>query len=273
MIAPHPVSGLLPPDASDHLHVMAKAAQQAGAQLQKAFQNRHALQISEKTAGDFVSEADQMSETEIADCLSAAYPDYGWIGEETGTKPGNGTALTWVVDPLDGTTNFLKGLPHWAISIALCRDETPLAGLVYDPCKGELFCAEYGCRAYLNGTRISVSPETNLQAALFATGMPAGGRVTYLQDALADLDRLMPRCAGIRRAGAAALDFAYVAAGRIEGYWERNLGPWDVAAGLLLVQEAGGTVERLWPERSIFQSGSFRVSNGHLAEALRQHIT
>ncbi len=261
----------LPPNASPHLQAMAEAAHQAGAILKRAFHDSATLNISEKTAGDFVSDADRQAEQEISHHLTAAFPDYGWRGEETGARPGE-AELTWIVDPLDGTTNFLKGWPHWAVSIALCRNEDILAGLIYAPAQNELFCAEQGKGAFLNGAPIKVSQETNLQTALFATGMPAGGRVTYLKDALADLERLMPQCAGIRRAGAAALDLAYVAAGRLEGYWERNLGPWDIAAGLLLVEEAGGTVERLWPDKSLLESGAFLTSNGHLAAALRANI-
>lgn len=270
MMATENIAGLLPGDASDHLRVMADAAYKAGAILQAAFLHRDRLRISQKTVGDFVSEADRASEAEISRHLTELYPDYGWLGEETGMRDGkNGSEFRWVVDPLDGTTNFLKGFPHWAISIALCRNDDPIFGLIYDPGKGELFCAEKGKHAHLNGSRIVVSEEANLNAALFATGMPAGGRVTYLKDTLRDIDRLMPHCAGIRRAGAAALDLAYVAAGRFEGYWERNLEPWDIAAGLLLVQEAGGTIERLWPDRSTLQSGSFLASNSLLADDLR----
>ena len=260
---------LLPKDAPTHLVVMAQAAGRAGAMLQEAFQKRSSSRLTEKTAGDFVSEADRDAEAIIAETLSEAYPDYGWLGEETGAKAGAGTDLTWVVDPLDGTTNFLKGLPHWAVSIALCAGDEVRAGLIYDPQKEDLFAAARGFGAYLNGAPISVSAETNLQAALFATGVPAGGRVTYLRAALDDLERLMPRCAGIRRGGAAALDLAYVAAGRLDGYWERNLGAWDIAAGLLLVEEAGGEICPLWEDQSILASGSFIVATPARIEHLK----
>jgi len=272
MTIPPEFAALLPPNASPEICAMAEAAWRAGQLLKEAFQGRDGLRLTEKTAGDFVSEADKAAETEIESCLSAACPNYGWLGEETGSRPGTKTNLRWVVDPLDGTTNFLKGIPHWAVSIALCRDEDILAGLVYDPKKAELFVASQGNGAFLNGVRITVSPETNLQAALFATGVPAGGRITYLQAALDDLSRLMPRCAGIRRGGAAALDLAYVAAGRFDGYWERNLGAWDIAAGILLVREAGGVVDRAWPDHSILTSGSFLASNKAFAGALRECI-
>lgn len=262
----------LPLAASHHLRAMAQAAEAAAVGLRGAYRQRQSLRVSEKTAGDFVSEADQRAEAALSASLVGAYPAYGWVGEETGRRTGSDGAPYWIVDPLDGTTNFLKGIPHWAISIALAQGDEILAGLIYDPEKGELFSAEKGLGAWLNAEPISVSGETDLQAALFATGVPAGGRVTSLPDALRDLQRLMPKCAGIRRAGAAALDLAYVAAGRLEGYWERNLGPWDIAAGLLLVEEAGGRVDPLWPDRGILESGSFLASNGHMAGALRSNI-
>lgn len=264
---------LLPDEATAHLRAMAAAAEHAGAALQDAFQRQHMLTVTEKTLGDFVSSADRSAEVEIARVLTDAYPTYGWLGEETGARPGTDTTLRWVVDPLDGTTNFLKGLPHWCVSIALCQEDEVLAGLVYDPHKRELFTAERENGAYLNGTRIWASAETNFQAALFATGVPAGGRVTYLQAALEDLARLMPLCAGIRRGGAAALDLAYVAAGRIEGYWERNLGAWDIAAGVLLAKEAGAEVHPLWKDQSILSSGSFVVATSPMIKQLRTVIT
>ncbi len=272
MTSPAAFATMLPSSASAELRAMAEAAWRAGQLLEHAFSRRDGLKLTEKTAGDFVSEADKAAEAEIAACLTVAFPHYGWLGEETGSRKGANTDLCWVVDPLDGTTNFVKGIPHWAISIALCRGAEVLAGLIYDPNKAELFTAAQGKGAHLNGAPIVVSPQTNLQAALFATGLPAGGRITYLQAALDDLGRLMPRCAGIRRGGAAALDLAYVAAGRVDGYWERNLGAWDIAAGVLLVREAGGVVDRLWPDQSILTSGSFIASNKAFVSDLRECI-
>ncbi len=272
MTLPQEVTPWLSPKASEHMQAMARAALRAGVGLQQAFKTRDTLNISQKSKGDFVSDADRTAEAEINLHLTATYPKYGWLGEETGTRAGIGTALRWVVDPLDGTTNFLKGIPHWAISIALCDGDDILAALIYDPQKAEMFTAERSCGAFLNGRQISVSGEGDLTAALFATGVPAGGRVTYLKSALQDLERLMPECAGIRRNGAAALDLAYVAAGRLEGYWERNLDPWDIAAGILLVQEAKGVVQPLWPDQDIFSSGSFLASNAALANTFRKFI-
>lgn len=259
---------ILPATASDRLRLMTRAAGLAGDGLLNAADRRGGLTISEKTKGDFVSDADTDAERTIADVLQAQYPDYGWLGEETGTQAAAGTGLRWVVDPLDGTVNFLRGLPHWAVSIALCEGDDPIAAIVYDPAKQELFSAEKGRGAYLNGQAIHVSDDVPLEAALMATGLPAGGRITYLPHSLQDLDATMPRTAGLRRWGAAALDLAYVAAGRFDCYWERNLGAWDVAAGILLVQEAGGRVTPLWSDCSILSSGSFLTSNGSLHDTV-----
>ena len=251
---------------------MAEAAHLAGQVLMEASRRRHSLKTTEKTTGDFVSEADMAAEKVISDHLTARYPDHGWLGEETGAAITGASGLRWIVDPLDGTTNFLKGLPHWAVSIALCDGETPLNAIVYDPAKDELFTAEQGHGAFLNGQPINVSDEDRLQSALLATGLPAGGRITYLPHSLQDIATTMPLTAGLRRWGAAALDLAYVAAGRLDCYWERNLGAWDIAAGILLVQEAGGTVTPLWSDNSMLSSGSFLASNGILHDAVASQL-
>ncbi len=247
---------------------MTDAALQVGALLRTAAADRTTLQVESKTAGDFVSDADRAAESLIADLLGDVLPGCGWLGEETGSRPGSKGGLRWIVDPLDGTTNFLRGLPHWAVSIALCEGDEILSAVIHDPAKAETFVAETGMGAYLNGAPMRVSRGIPLESALFATGVPAGGRITHLPDCLGDLERLMPRTAGIRRWGAAALDLAYVAAGRLDGYWERNLGAWDIAAGILLVREAGGTVEPLWPGRGLLDSGSFVAANADLGPEL-----
>lgn len=255
----------LPPSTSDDLHAMVEAALHAGALLMKAYAHRADLNVSEKTVGDFVSDADRAAEAAIKARLNAAY---GWVGEESETRAGTVGNLRWIVDPLDGTTNFLKGLPHWAVSIALCDGNNIQCAVIHDPVKRETFTAEKGHGAYLNGIPISVSRDVPLQSAVFATGVPAGGRITYLPHCLQDLEKLMPNTAGVRRWGAAALDLAYVAAGRVEGYWERNLGPWDIAAGALLVTEAGGQIIPLWEGTDILSSGSFIATNADLGPAL-----
>lgn len=258
------VQSLLPPDASRTLHIMAQAAMLAGDGLLAASRHLNRLTPVEKTRGDFVSEADVQAEKVIFDHLMLHFPDHGWLGEETGARDSHESGLRWIVDPLDGTTNFLKGLPHWAVSIALVQGDAPLAAVVYDPPKGEMFCAQQGFGAHLNGEKIHVSEAVPVSAALMASGVPAGGRTTYLPHCLEDLAQLMPQTAGLRRWGAAALDLAYVAAGRFDAYWERNLGPWDIAAGILLVREAGGHCTPLWPDQPLLQSGSFLASNGAL---------
>ena len=258
-----------PPNASEHLCAMIEAARAAGRGLLDAAQRR-SFTVTEKTAGDFVSDADLEAERVIAAHLRGAYPDYGWLGEESGGQGDN--PLRWVVDPLDGTTNYLKGWPHWAVSIALCDGEDILCSVIHDPAKNETFTAEAGHGAFLNGQAIKVSPTSDMQAALFGTGVPAGGRSTYLPHCLRDLQNLMPLCAGIRRGGAAALDLAYVASGRLEGYWERNLGAWDIAAGVLLVREAGGRVDPLWASKTLLGSGSFLASNGTLHNAVLETL-
>ncbi|MEQ8901759.1 MAG: inositol monophosphatase family protein [Roseovarius sp.] len=253
------------------LRLMTRVAQEAGALLLDRFETVKSIPRTEKTAGDFVSDADLTAETTIRDRLQTAHPGIGWLGEETGAS-GDPAGLRWIVDPLDGTTNFLHGLPHWAVSIALAEGDRVIAGVVHDPVKAETFTAGAGTGAYLNGAPIHVSQGVPLSHALLATGVPAGGRVTYLSHSMHDIEGLMPDCAGIRRWGAATLDLAYVAAGRIDAYWERNLGPWDVAAGLLLVAEAGGEVRPLWPGRSVLETGSFLASNADLGPLLAPRL-
>lgn len=158
---------------------MAEAARLAGEGLLKAAQNRERLQITEKTAGDFVSDADCAAEATIAAHLDEAFPKYGWLGEESGARTGGCNGMRWIVDPLDGTTNYLKGLPHWAVSIALYQNDTALCAIIHDPAKSETFSAELGKGAFLNGIPIRSSQTASLNSALFATGVPAGGRVSY----------------------------------------------------------------------------------------------
>lgn len=201
---------------------------------------RDRLTVSEKRAGDFVSEADQAAERHLRTGFARARPDDGWLGEETGAAPGQNRL--WIVDPLDGTTNFLRGIGHWAVSVALVEDGVPILGVVHDPIRDETFTAQLGQGATLNGCRISAARTADLSAALFGTGIPFGG-MAHIDAHAADIARLMPHCAGARRMGAAALDLAYVASGRLDGFWERRLRPWDISAGLVLLREAGAVVE------------------------------
>ena len=230
---------------SANLNLMIKAARKAGRSLVKDFREVENLQVSTKGPGDFVTKADRESERMIKEELLGGRPTYGWIGEETGATAGADPTRRWIVDPLDGTTNFLHGMPHWAVSIALEHKGEIVSAVVYDPAKDEMFWAEKGACCWLNDNRrLRVSGRRMMSEAVFATGVPFGAKST-LPATLKDLGRLMPACAGVRRWGAASLDLAYVAAGRFDGYWERELNVWDIAAGVLLVKEAGGLVEGL----------------------------
>ncbi|TYB82429.1 inositol monophosphatase family protein [Maritimibacter fusiformis] len=245
---------------SANLNLMIKAARKAGRSLVKDFREVENLQVSMKGAGDFVSKADIAAEGIIREELMNGRPNYGWLGEEGGGEPGKDPTRRWIVDPLDGTTNFLHGLPHWAVSIGLEHKGEIVAGVIYDPAKDEMFVAEKGQGAFMNETRLRVSARTKMIEAIFATGLPFGGR-SDLPETLQDLARLLPACAGVRRWGAAALDLAYVAAGRYDGFWERRLHAWDVAAGLVILREAGGLVEAITPGEDILSSGEIVAAN------------
>ncbi|WP_170585516.1 inositol monophosphatase family protein [Ruegeria arenilitoris] len=245
---------------SANLNIMIKAARKAGRSLVKDFREVENLQVSMKGAGDFVSKADIAAENILKEELLGARPTYGWLAEEGGVIEGEDPTRRWIVDPLDGTTNFLHGLPHWAVSIALEHKGKIVAGVIYDPAKDEMFFAEKGEGAWMNDMRIRVSSRSRMIESIFSTGLPFGGR-SDLPATLQDLARLMPACAGVRRWGAAALDMAYVAAGRYEGFWERRLNPWDMAAGIIIVKEAGGFVQPLNPEGSILSDGEVICAN------------
>ncbi|MBL3570856.1 inositol monophosphatase [Rhodovulum sp. BSW8] len=245
---------------SANLNIMIKAARKAGRALVKDFREVENLQVSMKGAGDFVSRADTAAEDILRQELRGARPTYGWLGEETGGEDGDDPTRRWIVDPLDGTTNFLHGLPHWAVSIALEHKGEIVSGVVFDAAKDELFFAEKGAGAWMNDRRLRVSSRARMIEAIFATGVPFAAKRT-LPATLQDLARLMPNCAGVRRWGAASLDLAYVAAGRYDGYWERELHAWDIAAGLLLVREAGGFVGPIHEGRNPLDHGELLVAN------------
>ncbi|MEX0351298.1 MAG: inositol monophosphatase family protein [Paracoccaceae bacterium] len=248
-------------NGSANLNIMIKAARKAGRSLVKDFREVENLQVSSKAAGDFVSKADLASEAIIKEELRSARPTYGWIAEEGGAEDGEDPTRRWLVDPLDGTTNFLHGMPHWAVSIALEHKGQIVAAVVFDPAKDEMFVAEKGSGAWLNDSRIRVSSRSRMIESVFATGLPFGARSADLPETLQDLARILPATAGVRRWGSAALDLAYVAAGRYEGYWERSLQQWDMAAGILLVREAGGLVEAVNPDEKLLESGDVLCAN------------
>ncbi|MGX9356716.1 inositol monophosphatase family protein [Roseobacteraceae bacterium S113] len=245
---------------SANLNIMIKAARKAGRSLVKDFREVENLQVSMKGAGDFVSRADLAAEQILKEELRGARPTYGWLAEEGGAEDGEDPTRRWIVDPLDGTTNFLHGLPQWAVSIALEHKGQIVAGVVFDAAKDEMFFAEKGEGAWMNETRLRVSGRSRMIESIFSTGLPFGGRAD-LPETLQELARIMPTCAGVRRWGAASLDMAYVAAGRYEGFWERRLKPWDIAAGIVIVREAGGLIEPLRPEVDMLERGEVICSN------------
>ncbi|MFC3616258.1 inositol monophosphatase family protein [Lutimaribacter marinistellae] len=256
---------------SANLNIMIKAARKAGRSLVKDFREVENLQVSMKGAGDFVSRADIAAEKILKDELLGARPTYGWLAEEGGGQDGEDPTRRWIVDPLDGTTNFLHGLPHWCISIALEHKGKIVAGVIFDAAKDEMFFAEKGEGAWMNESRIRVSARHRMIESIFATGLPYGGR-SDLPATLQDLARLMPVCAGVRRWGSAALDMAYVAAGRYEGFWERRLNAWDLAAGIIIVREAGGMVDALEPSGSILDSGEVICANEPIFDSFSKVI-
>ena len=217
------------------------AAEEAGEILLAHFRARDRLTVTSKRAGDFVSEADMAAEAHLRRRLLGAWPGDGWLGEETAAAAGR---RRWVVDPLDGTTNFLRGIPHWCVSVGLEVAGRPCLGVVHDPLRGETFAAVVGGQVTLNGQVVGLAATQDMAEALFGTGIPFGG-MAHIGDHAGDIARLAPHCAGVRRMGAAALDLAYVAAGRLDGFWERRLQAWDIAAGLALLSAAGARVEGL----------------------------
>lgn len=258
------------------INVMARAAEKAARALVRDFGEVEQLQVSRKGPGDFVSNADLKAEKTIREELERARPDFGFLMEESGERPGKTAGTRWIVDPLDGTLNFLHGLPHWAISIALEVDGQIAAGVVHDPVKDELFWAEKGAGAFMNSRRLRVSGRTRMADALVATGIPWAERA---EDPvfIGQLDRVMKASSGIRRYGAASLDLAYVAAGRYDGFWETGLKPWDVAAGTLIVAEAGGFVAEIGGRSrngmEPVMNGSIVAANGQLLAPLDKLLT
>ena len=250
-------------DYKANLHVMTSAARKAARGLLKDFGEVENLLVSVKGPSDFVSRADTKAEEVIREELTHARPAYGWLGEESAPVEGADPRRRWIVDPLDGTTNYLHGLPHWAISIAMEHKDEIVAAVIYDPVKNELFTAEKGGGAWMNGRRMRVSLRKEMNECIFATGIPFGGKAT-LPAFMQDLAKLAPQCAGIRRYGSAALDLAYVAAGRYDGFWERELQPWDMAAGILLVREAGGFVSDMSGDTKMLGSGTVMAANSEI---------
>jgi myo-inositol-1(or 4)-monophosphatase len=262
---------------SPHMTIMANAAQKASKRLLRDFNEVEQLQVSVKGPGDFVSQADLRAEATIKQELDKARPGYAFLMEESGASGSDNWAWRWVVDPLDGTTNFLHGIPHWAISIGLERrladgGSEIAAALVYAPVVDELFWAEKGVGAFVNERRLRVSARRELKDAVFATGIPfaAGSPANRLAFART-LGVLMPVVAGVRRFGSAALDLAWVAAGRYDGYWELGVKAWDITAGMLLVREAGGYATDP-TDAEPRDTGNVVAANTHLHPKLRDVV-
>lgn len=222
------------------LNIAVRAARAAGNVITRGFENRSDLDIQTKGAQDFVTKIDKEAEFTIISKIQQSFPEHSFIGEE-GTNIKNNEEFTWVIDPLDGTSNFIAGIPHFAVSIALLHNGKLDQGVVFDPIRGELFAASKGAGAQLNGYRVRCSKAKDLSNTILATALPFRDK-TNLQQSLVSFAKVFKDAGDIRRSGSAALDLAYVAAGRYDGYWETGLKAWDMAAGELLVKEAGGLV-------------------------------
>ena len=244
---------------SRFLEVAAEAARTAGKFLLENRGRIPADQVTEKARNDFVTRIDQQSEQRIVDILHRAFPEHQIVAEEGSRNPGP-SPYRWLIDPLDGTTNFIQDLPMFAVSIALQEADRIICGVVYDPVHDELFQAERGQGAYCNGKPIRVSPENNFARAVIATGFPHRNKI-YLPDYLLTFNEIFLQCSGMRRCGSAALDLCYTAAGRYEGFWELGLSPWDMAAGSLLVSEAGGRVTDFWNGKNYLNNGFIVAGN------------
>lgn len=249
------------------LNVMMGAARKAGRGIVRDFGEVEKLQVSMKGTSDFVSSADIKAEKVVLQELKKGRPGFGFLLEEGGEIVGDDKSQRWIVDPIDGTTNFLHGIPHFAISIALERDGEIVAGVTYEPISDSMFHAEKGAGAYLNDWRLRVSARRKMEEAVLTTGIPHRGRPG--QDVfMKELDAAMRATAGIRRFGSAALDLAYVAAGRCDGYWESGLKPWDIAAGIVMIREAGGYVTDFDGKGDMLISGDVVAANDHLHRPL-----
>jgi len=259
------------------LNIAVKAARRAGGIINRAAQNLDLLHVSRKAHSDFVSEVDNTAEDAIINVLLEAYPNHSILAEESGARGDpSKSEYQWIIDPLDGTTNFLHGFPQYAVSIALKHRGVLTQAVVYGPSGNELFTASRGRGAYLNDHRLRVSKRNQLSDCLIGTGFPFR-EFSHMNAYLAMFKDIMPKVAGIRRPGSAALDLAYVAAGRYDGFWELNLSPWDIAAGCLLITEAGGLVGDLEGNDTYMQSGHIVAGNpkifGQLLQVITPHLT
>jgi myo-inositol-1(or 4)-monophosphatase len=253
------------------LQIMIGAARKAGRPMARDFGEVQALQISRKGPGDFVTSADTLAEQTLFEILTEARPGYGFLGEERGMIEGTDKTHTWIVDPIDGTSNFMHAMPHFAVNIALKRDNQIVAGVTFNPITNELFWAENGKGAFLNDKRIRVAGRSKLEDSLIGMGAPFVGRPGHAQY-FKELHQLTQRVAGVRRMGSAALDMCWTAAGRYDGYWERNLNPWDVCAGLIIIAEAGGLVTGIEDDSDPQTGVSICAGNHAIHELLLERL-
>ncbi len=258
--------------ASALMNVMIAAARKAGRALARDFGEVEKLQVSIKGPGNFVTSADHRAEDIIYRELEKARPGYGFLMEERGAVEGSDKTHRWIVDPLDGTTNFLHAVPLFATSIGLERDGELVAGVIYNPVSNELFTAERGKGAFLNDHRLRVSARRNLADALVSTGIPHRGKPGH-DRFRTDLETIMLEVAGVRRTGSACIDLAWTAAGRFDAYWERGIQPWDMAAGILLVREAGGLATDIAGEGEMFATGTVVTGTPQIQRALLRHLS
>jgi myo-inositol-1(or 4)-monophosphatase len=249
------------------LNVMVNAALKAGRGLARDFGEVENLQVSLKGPGNFVSAADHRAEDTLVNELRKARPGYSFLTEESGVIAGTDSTNRWIVDPLDGTTNFLHGIPLFAVSLALEREGQLVAGVIFNPILNELYVAERGQSAFLNDRRLRVAARKRLADAVVATGMPNVGDKHH-EAVIGELRPLMQQAAGIRRLGSAAMDLAWVASGRLDGYWDHGLSPWDVAAGIVIVRESGGLVTGAGGSGDMLDSGSIVAGNEAIHGAL-----
>ena len=253
------------------LNIAVRAARRAGSIINRSALEGAPLEVRAKQANDYVTQVDRAAEEAIMDVVRKAYPDHGFLAEESGTT-GAEAQYRWIIDPLDGTTNYIHGFPQYCVSIAVEQRGSLVHGVVYDPVRNELFTASKGRGAYLNDRRIRVSKCARMQEALIGTGFPFK-ELKRVDPYLRQLKRLMSSTSGVRRAGAAALDLAYVACGRLDAFWELGLSPWDMAAGALLIQEAGGLVGDLKGDAGFLESGDICAATpkifSPLLEAMR----
>jgi myo-inositol-1(or 4)-monophosphatase len=257
------------------LNVAVKAARRAGNVIQRASNNIDAIRIERKKHNDFVSEVDRAAEQSIIESILEAYPKHAILAEESGARGIGESEYEWIIDPIDGTTNFIHGHPQYCVSIALAHKGQIQQGVIYDPNRNDLFTASRGVGAFLNDRRIRVSKRTLMNECVISTGFPVTDQ-SYIDTYLAMLKEVVGKTAGVRREGAAALDLCNVACGRVDGFWEFNLKPWDIAAGSLLVQEAGGIVTDMKGEQEWFESGDIVAASpkvlAQLLHMLSPHV-